>query len=350
MSIFLKPNDEFNSPVVSVSQQKASQRKKSILIAGGAGFLGSRLCEIYLEEKCRVTCLDNLSTGRIKNVEELFGNPDFSFLDFDISKPLTFRSGYDFIYNMACPASPPKYQADPIQTLKTNLHGAFNMLDLAQQNHARILQSSTSEVYGDPSVSPQPETYWGNVNTIGPRSCYDEGKRAAETVFWEYQKCYGVDVRIARIFNAYGPGMDPTDGRVVSNFIMQALQGQPITIYGDGSQTRSFCYREDMVAGLMALMHCDSAGHDPVNIGNPTEFTMIELAELVLEKVNSKSKISFCDLPLDDPKQRCPDITCAKTMLGWRPTVELADGLNDTIAYFLSEIAGERTRKMAAGS
>jgi len=349
MDLVTIPYGKIRSSAVSVIPKKVSQKKRSILIAGGAGFLGSLLCEIYLKKNYRVTCLDNLSTGRVGNVEALFGNPDFSFTVHDICDPLTLSGGYDFIYNMACPASPPKYQANPIHTLKTNLNGAFNLLELALRSNARILQSSTSEVYGDPTVSPQPESYWGNVNTVGPRSCYDEGKRAAETIFQEYHKNLGVDVRIARIFNSYGPGMDPTDGRVVSNFIMQALQGQPITIYGEGSQTRSFCYREDMVAGLMALMHCDSVGCNPVNIGNPNEFTIIELAELVLGKVNSKSKIIFCDLPVDDPKQRCPDITFAKTILGWRPTVELADGLNNTIAYFLGEMAGERTREMAAG-
>lgn len=326
-----------------------AKKQKSVLIAGGAGFLGSRLCAIYLEQNYRVTCLDNLSTGRTKNIERLFSHPDFNFVKHDISKPMAYIGRYDFIYNMACPASPPKYQVDPVQTLKTNLLGAFNLLDLARRMDARILQSSTSEVYGDPHVSPQPESYWGNVNTVGPRSCYDEGKRAVETIFQEYHNNFDVDVRIARIFNAYGPDMDPSDGRVVSNFITQALQGKQITIYGDGSQTRSFCYREDMVAGLMALMHADNAGHAPVNIGNPIEFTMIELAELVLRKIKSKSEISFCDLPVDDPKKRCPDITRAKTLLGWEPTVKLDDGLNDTIAYFSAELASETSRHLAIG-
>ncbi len=321
--------------------------QRSVLIAGGAGFLGSHLCNVYLDKGYRVTCLDNLSTGRMKNIESYLPHPNFSFIEQDIAKPLEISSKHEFIYNMACPASPPKYQDDPIQTLKTNLHGAFNLLDLAHQTGARILQSSTSEVYGDPSISPQPESYWGNVNTVGPRSCYDEGKRAAETIFHEYHHCLGVDIRIARIFNAYGPDMDPTDGRVVSNLITQALQGQPITIYGDGSQTRSFCFREDMVAGLMALMHSDIVGYAPVNIGNPNEFTMIELAALVLSKIPSKSRISHRDLPKDDPKQRRPDISRANALLGWKPKVDLAEGLDTTIAYFAAELAGNAAHALA---
>jgi len=322
-------------------------KQKSVLIAGGAGFLGSHLCNVYLDKEYRVTCLDNLSTGRMKNIESYLPHPNFSFIEQDIATPLEIGSKHEFIYNMACAASPPKYQDDPIQTLKTNLHGAFNLLDMAHQTGARVLQSSTSEVYGDPSVSPQPESYWGNVNTVGPRSCYDEGKRAAETIFHEYHQCLRVDIRIARIFNAYGPDMDPTDGRVVSNFITQALQGQPITIYGDGLQTRSFCYREDMVAGLMALMHSDTVGYAPVNIGNPNEFTMIKLAELVLSKIPSRSQICHRDLPRDDPKQRRPDISRANALLGWYPKVNLADGLDTTIAYFAAELAGGAARAMS---
>jgi len=320
------------------------KKSNSVLIAGGAGFLGSHLCHVYIDQGYRVTCLDNLSTGRLKNVKDLLGNPSFSFVEQDIAEPLKVRSLHDFIYNMACPASPPKYQKFPLQTLKTNLQGVFNLLELAHRTGARILQSSTSEVYGDPSVSPQPESYWGNVNTVGPRSCYDEGKRVAETIFHEYHECLGVDVRIARIFNAYGPDMDPTDGRVVSNFITQALQGDAITIYGDGSQTRSFCFREDMVAGLMALMHSDVVGHDPVNIGNPVEFTMLELAALVLSKIPTPSRICHLDLPKDDPKQRRPDISRANALLGWTPKVSLTDGLDPTIAYFASELAGDARR------
>jgi UDP-glucuronate decarboxylase len=322
--------------------------QKSILIAGGAGFLGSRLCAIYLQKGFQVTCIDNLSTGRVKNIESFLEHPCFTFAAYDICDPLTLNGKFDYIYNMACPASPPKYQADPIQTLKTNLYGAFNLLDLARQSKARILQSSTSEVYGDPSISPQPESYWGNVNTVGPRSCYDEGKRAAETIFMEYAQVHHVDVRIARIFNAYGPDMDPNDGRVVSNFITQALEGRPITIYGDGSQTRSFCYRDDMVDGLMALMHVDTVDHAPVNVGNPTEFTMKELAELVLSKIDTRSVITFEPLPRDDPRQRCPDITRARTLLGWLPKVALKDGLDNTISYFAAELAGAGSRVVAA--
>lgn len=284
----------------------------------------------------------------MKNIEHLLENPDFTFLIHDICFPLPLSNSYDFIFNMACPASPPKYQADPIQTLKTNLDGAFNLLEFARRSKARILQSSTSEVYGDPKMSPQPENYFGNVNTVGPRSCYDEGKRAAETIFYEYHEIHGVDIRIARIFNAYGPDMDPNDGRVISNFITQALLDKPITIYGDGLQTRSFCYRDDMVAGLMALMHCDEAGHDPVNIGNPGEFTMRELAELILSKLKTKSTIAYKPLPKDDPKQRCPDISRAKAVLGWSPQVKLQDGLDFTIAYFAAEIAAKTGGTVAA--
>lgn len=316
------------------------ERKKSVLVAGGAGFLGSRLCGRYLEFGCKVTCLDNLSTGRISNVDAYMEDPNFSFLLHDVVDPINFNNSIDYIFNMACPASPPKYQADPIQTMKTNLYGAFNLLDVARRKGARILQASTSEVYGDPDISPQQERYQGNVNTVGPRSCYDEGKRAAETIFHEHRECLGVDLRIARIFNAYGPGMDPEDGRVVSNFINQALAGDPITIYGDGSQTRSFCYLEDMVDGLIALMHSPATTFEPINIGNPDEFTVAELAKLVLDKIQTTSEIVHVDLPVDDPKQRRPDITRAKRHLGWSPKVDLAQGLDRTIAYFRAEAEG----------
>ncbi len=347
MNIILREQTAGGTEFAAEVLNKLTERK-SILVAGGAGFLGSRLCAVYLEQGHRVICVDNLSTGRIRNIEQLLDHPDFSILLHDICRPLPVMGRVDFIYNMACPASPPKYQADPIQTLRTNLEGAFNLLDLARATKARILQSSTSEVYGDPTVSPQPESYWGNVNTVGPRSCYDEGKRAAETIFHEYDEVYGVDVRIARIFNAYGPGMDPDDGRVVSNFITQALRGEPLTIYGDGSQTRSFCYRDDMVSGLMALMHADGPVHEPVNIGNPVEFSMRELAELVLTKIRTASKVTYLPLPKDDPRQRRPDITRAMTLLGWEPAVALVDGLDDTIAYFAAEIDAHPGRTVAA--
>lgn len=319
-------------------------KKQNVLIAGGAGFLGSRLCGRYLEYGCHVTCLDNLSTGRLSNLDAFRGNENFSFILHDVIDEIRIDRSFDYIFNMACPASPPKYQADPIQTMKTNLYGAFNLLDLARRCDARILQASTSEVYGDPDISPQQERYQGNVNTVGPRSCYDEGKRAAETIFHEHRECLGVDLRIARIFNAYGPGMDPEDGRVVSNFINQALAGDPITIYGDGSQTRSFCYLEDMVDGLIALMHSPATTFEPINIGNPDEFTVSELAQLVLQKIQTKSEIVHVDLPADDPKQRRPDISRAKRHLGWSPKVDLAHGLDRTIAYFRAEAEGRTYR------
>lgn len=339
MNIVAKSDQSSGSTRAAATPIVIARKQPSVLIAGGAGFLGSRLCALYLQKRYSVTCLDNLSTGRAKNIANLFDHEDFSFIEHDISSPLVLADRFDLIYNLACPASPPKYQADPVHTLRTNLMGAFNLLDLARHCGARILQTSTSEVYGDPQISPQPEAYRGNVNTVGPRACYDEGKRAAETIFYEYHENYGVEVRIARIFNAYGPGMDPSDGRVVSNFITQALLGQPITIYGDGAQTRSFCYRDDMVAGLMALMHSEVAGHHPVNLGNPAEFSMLELARLVLQKIRSGSTISYLDLPRDDPRQRCPDISRARALLGWQPRVALADGLKDTIAYFAAELA-----------
>ncbi len=334
-------------PIILQSIDEASDNQ-AVLIAGGAGFLGSRLCSRYLELGYQVTCIDNLSTGRMENLDGLTENPKFTFIRHDVVEGIRFGTRFSFIYNMACPASPPKYQADPIQTLKTNLYGAFNLLDLARATGTRILQASTSEIYGDPDVSPQQESYQGNVNTVGPRSCYDEGKRVAETIFHDYHECYGLDLRIARIFNAYGPGMDPDDGRVVSNFITQALRGEPITVFGDGSQTRSFCYREDMVTGLMALMHSQSCNSEPVNIGNPDEFTVTELANLVLAKIPSKSKIVFRDLPQDDPKQRRPDISRARDLMGWSPKVKLSAGLDDTIAYFRSELANASRPSAAA--
>lgn len=313
-------------------------KNKTVLIAGGAGFLGSRLCSRYLEYGCTVTCLDNLSTGRLCNLSHIMDHPKFTFALHDVIDPISLESPFNYIFNMACPASPPKYQSDPIQTMKTSLYGAFNLLELAARKEARILQASTSEIYGDPEVSPQKERYQGNVNTVGPRSCYDEGKRAAETIFHDHHECFGTDLRIARIFNAYGPGMDAMDGRVVSNFINQALAGQPITIFGDGSQTRSFCYLEDMVDGLIALMHSPATSNMPINLGNPDEFSILELASLILKKIPTESEIIFADLPQDDPRQRCPDISRARKHLGWLPKVKLSKGLDQTIAYFRCEM------------
>jgi UDP-glucuronate decarboxylase len=305
---------------------------KKILVTGGAGFLGSHLCDRLVAQGHHVLCVDNYFTGSKKNVEHLLSNPNFEIIRQDICIPLYVE--VDEIYNLACPASPYYYQLDPIQTMKTSVIGAFNMLGLAKRTGARILQASTSECYGDPEVHPQPETYWGNVNPIGIRSCYDEGKRAAETLFMDYHRKHGVDTRIMRIFNTYGPRMNPNDGRVVSNFIVQALRGEDITMYGDGTQTRSFCYFEDNLDGMMALMAYDGKLPTPVNIGNPGEFSMLELAEKVIQMTGTTSKIVFQDLPQDDPKQRKPDIAKAKELLNWQPTIRLEEGLQKTIDYF----------------
>jgi UDP-glucuronate decarboxylase len=309
---------------------------KKILVTGGAGFLGSHLCDRLVAQGHHVLCVDNYFTGSKKNVEHLLSNPNFEIIRQDICIPLYVE--VDEIYNLACPASPYYYQLDPIQTMKTSVIGAFNMLGLAKRTGARILQASTSECYGDPEVHPQPETYWGNVNPIGIRSCYDEGKRAAETLFMDYHRKHGVDTRIMRIFNTYGPRMNPNDGRVVSNFIVQALRGEDITMYGDGTQTRSFCYFEDNLDGMMALMAYDSTLPTPVNIGNPGEFSMLELAEKVIQMTGTTSKIVFQDLPQDDPKQRKPDISKAKEFLNWEPTIRLEEGLQKTIDYFRSVV------------
>ena len=301
-----------------------------VLISGGAGFLGSHLVS-ELSKANHVLVVDNFSTGSPLNIDK--SNPNIEVIRHDVTIPLFVE--VDRILNFACPASPVQYQRDPVQTLKTNVHGAINMLGLAKRTGARILQASTSEVYGDPEISPQNESYWGRVNPIGIRSCYDEGKRAAETLFFDYYRQHKVDIRVARIFNTYGPKMAKDDGRVVSNFIVQALQGNPLTIYGDGSQTRSFCYVDDLVIGIIALLNSESEGiHQPINLGNPTTFTMLELAEKVLELTNSPSKIEFHDLPGDDPKQRKPDIALASSLLNWRPEVALEDGLKKTISYF----------------
>ena len=304
-----------------------------VLVTGGAGFLGSHLCRRLLADGHEVICVDNLFTGTRRNVEPLLGNPRFELLRHDVTFPLYVE--VDRIYNLACPASPVHYQFDPVQTLKTSVHGAINMLGLAKRTRARILQASTSEVYGDPEVHPQPEAYWGRVNPIGIRSCYDEGKRAAETLFFDYHRQHKVDIRVVRIFNTYGPHMHPNDGRVVSNFIVQALQNKDITMFGAGQQTRSFQYVSDLVEGMVRMMENESEFIGPVNLGNPGEFTMMQLAELVLTLIpESKSNIVHLPLPADDPRQRKPDIELARTQLGWEPTVALRDGLLPTIEYF----------------
>jgi UDP-glucuronate decarboxylase len=307
-----------------------------ILVTGGAGFLGSHLCDRLLADGHDVVAIDNLFTGRKLNIEHLFKNPRFEFVRHDIIDP--FKYEVDQIYNLACPASPPHYQYNPIKTIKTSVIGAINCLGLAKRTRARVFQASTSEVYGDPHVHPQPETYWGNVNPIGRRSCYDEGKRCAETLFFDYHREHELDIRVIRIFNTYGPRMHESDGRVVSNFIVQALRGEDITIYGDGSQTRSFCYVSDLIEGFVRFMtQTETVG--PVNLGNPGEFTMLELAELTLKIVGGKSKIVYMPLPSDDPKQRQPDITLAKKHLGgWEPKVPLEEGLKLTIAYFKTRV------------
>jgi len=302
------------------------------LVTGGAGFIGSHLCKRLVKEKYDVICLDNFFTGQKHNIADLIGNPYFELIRHDVTFP--YYAEIDQIFNLACPASPPHYQHDPVQTTKTSVHGAINMLGLAKRTKARILQASTSEIYGDPSVHPQVESYWGNVNPIGVRSCYDEGKRCAETLFFDYYRQNHVEIKVVRIFNTYGPQMHPNDGRVVSNFIMQALKGEDITIYGDGTQTRSFCYIDDLINAIILMMNSRTDFTGPVNIGNPCEFTIKELAETVISLVKSKSKIQYFPLPQDDPKQRKPDITLAKNELRWEPKVNLEDGLKETIAYF----------------
>jgi UDP-glucuronate decarboxylase len=305
---------------------------KRVLVTGGAGFLGSHLCERLLAQGHEVLCVDNFYTGRRANVGHLLQNPLFELMRHDVTMPLYVE--VDEIYNLACPASPIHYQFDPVQTTKTSVHGAINMLGLAKRMKARILQASTSEVYGDPTVHPQVESYWGNVNPIGARSCYDEGKRCAETLFFDYNRQHQLRIRVARIFNTYGPRMRPDDGRVVSNFIVQALRGQDITIYGDGSQTRSFCYVDDLIEGLLRLMNTADDFTGPVNLGNPGEFTMLELAQQVIALTGSNSQIVYRPLPQDDPVRRCPDITLAKQQLDWAPTIPLAQGLAKTIDFF----------------
>ncbi|MCF3627777.1 SDR family oxidoreductase [Thalassospiraceae bacterium LMO-SO8] len=306
--------------------------RKTILVTGGAGFIGSHLCTRLLESGAGVICADNFYTGSKDNILGLLDNPHFEVMRHDVTFPLYVE--VDEIYNLACPASPVHYQYDPVQTTKTSVHGAINMLGLAKRTGAKILQASTSEVYGDPEVHPQTEDYRGRVNPIGPRGCYDEGKRCAETLFFDYYRQHSLNIRVARIFNTYGPNMHPNDGRVVSNFIVQALKGEDLTVYGDGGQTRSFCYVDDLADGLIRLMNAPDAVTGPINLGNPNEFTILELAELVIEMTAAKSKIVKMPLPQDDPTQRCPDISLAKDKLGWQPTIQLKDGLAKTIAYF----------------
>jgi len=314
---------------------------RRILVTGGAGFLGSFLCERLLDRGDEVLCVDNFYTGTRFNIEHLIGHPRFELMRHDVTFPLYVE--VDEIYNLACPASPIHYQYDPVQTTKTSVHGAINMLGLAKRLKAKILQASTSEIYGDPIVHPQTEDYWGNVNPIGVRSCYDEGKRCAETLFFDYHRQHRVPIKVARIFNTYGPRMHPNDGRVVSNFIVQALKGEPITIYGDGSQTRSFCFASDLVSGLIALMDSGPETTGPINLGNPVEFTVRELAALVIALTGSRSKIVHQPLPHDDPKQRKPDISLAKAQLGWEPRISLDQGLRQTIAYFEKAIIAPPT-------
>ncbi|MHA6723786.1 UDP-glucuronic acid decarboxylase family protein [Sphingomonas sp. RS2018] len=313
--------------------------ERRVLVTGGAGFIGSHLCDRLIEQGAEVLCVDNFYTGRLRNIAHLQSHPNFEVLRHDVTFPLSVE--VDEIYNLACPASPVHYQFDPVQTTKTSVMGAINVLGLAKRLKVRVLQASTSEVYGDPAMHPQREEYWGNVNPIGPRSCYDEGKRCAETLFFDYHRQHGTEIKVARIFNTYGPRMHPNDGRVVSNFIVQALSGKPITLYGDGNQTRSFCYVDDLVAGLMALMGTGKDVTGPINIGNPVEFTMRELAELVRELVGNDVTFEHRPLPQDDPRQRQPNISLAKASLGWQPTVPLRDGLGRTITYFDELLRGK---------
>jgi len=310
---------------------------RRVLVTGGAAFLGSHLCDRLIERGSEVLCVDNYFTGHKRNVAHLIGRPNFELMRHDVTFALYVE--VDRIFNLACPASPVNYQHDPVQTTKTSVHGAINMLGLAKRVKARILQASTSEVYGDPEVHPQPESYWGRVNPIGPRSCYDEGKRCAETLFFDYHRQHRLQIKVARIFNTYGPRMHPQDGRVVSNFIVQALRGDDITIYGDGLQTRSFCYVDDLIEGLLRLMDSPAEFTGPVNLGNAVEFTVLELAEAVLQRVGGASRLVFRDLPQDDPKQRQPDIALARRALDWEPRVALEDGLRETVAYFKALLA-----------
>jgi UDP-glucuronate decarboxylase len=312
---------------------------KRILVTGGAGFLGSHLCNKLIAEGNEVLCVDNFFTGRRQNILELLDNKNFELLRHDVTSPLYVE--VDEIYNLACPASPIHYQFDPVQTTKTSVMGAINMLGLAKRLKIKVLQASTSEIYGDPAVHPQPESYWGNVNTIGPRACYDEGKRCAETLFFDYYRQHNLDIKVIRIFNTYGPNMQSNDGRVVSNFILQALQNQPITIYGKGLQTRSFCYVDDLIRGMHAMMQTEKGVTGPINLGNPVEYSMIQLAENIIDLTGSRSKLVFKPLPQDDPQQRQPDISQARKLLNWEPITELREGLKKTIEYFEGQLVKE---------
>jgi len=312
--------------------------KFRILVTGGAGFIGSHLCDRLVQKGHRLICVDNLYSGKLGNIRALMNHPRFEFIEHDVTEPLAIKGSLHRIYNLACPASPPHYQRDPIATIKTCVLGAHNLLALAHEKHARILQASTSEVYGDPKVHPQPETYVGHVNSIGPRACYDEGKRCAETMFFDYHRRYGVPIKVARIFNTYGPRMLENDGRVVSNFTVQALKGEPLTIYGDGTQTRSFCYVDDLLNGLELLMDSDSEVTGPCNLGNPKEESIKEIARMILRQTNSRSRLEHRPLPQDDPKRRRPAIDRARTLLGWSPRVALKDGLQWTIDYFVLKL------------
>jgi UDP-glucuronate decarboxylase len=319
---------------MTVSRKQSSAGSRTILVAGGAGFVGSHLCAFLPEQGHHVTCFDNLVTGQVQNIDKLRQIHRFNFVEGDVCESLATGTRFDEIYNLACPASPAAYQADPIRTLRTSVLGTMNLLDLARAQHASVFHASTSEVYGDPLNHPQSETDWGNVNPIGPRACYDEGKRCAETLCFDYHRMHGVKIKVARIFNTYGPGMSPSDGRVVSNFIVQALTNQSITVYGDGEQTRSFCYVDDLIAGLTRFMAAPARVTGPMNLGNPEEFTVSELADLVIRLTNSRSRIVHKPSPADDPRRRRPDITLAQTELDWRPKVGLEQGLERTIAYF----------------
>jgi UDP-glucuronate decarboxylase len=329
-----------------VSIQDGVNMSQRILITGGAGFLGSHLCETLLNTGAEVLCVDNYFTGSKRSIAHLIGNPYFELLRHDVTFPLYIE--VDQIYNLACPASPVHYQFDPVQTTKTSVHGAINMLGLAKRVKARIFQASTSEVYGDPEVHPQQEDYWGRVNPIGTRACYDEGKRCAETLFFDYHRQHNLDIKVVRIFNTYGPRMHPNDGRVVSNFIVQALRGDDITIYGDGQQSRSFCYVDDMIDGFVRMMNSERGLTGPVNMGNPVEFTMLELAENILRLVGGKSKLTFRPLPADDPRQRQPDISQARSKLNWEPKVALEDGLKETVLYFKRLLKNADERSVAS--
>jgi UDP-glucuronate decarboxylase len=333
------PLSVVSATTTRLPKSPANKASRRILVTGGAGFLGSHLCEVLLQTGNRVICADNFSTGLERNIRRLRDFDTFEAISHDVVNPFDLQ--VDEIYNLACPASPPHYQADPVRTMRTNVIGAINVLDLARLRGAKILQASTSEVYGDPHIHPQPESYCGNVNPIGPRACYDEGKRSAETLFFDYQRRHGVRIKVVRIFNTYGPHMRPDDGRVVSNFIVQALTGKDITIYGDGSQTRSFCYVDDLIKGLHWMMDSADKLTGPINLGNPREFTIAELASLVIDLTGSRSRIVHKPLPVDDPRQRRPDITRAEKQLGWRPNTSLRDGLGPTIVYFDKVLSAE---------